>query len=280
MKKRISAILPLLLITLVCVLAVEGLYTVVEKYLLTPATENKIITQVPEQKQVAAAATKRTAEEDVRIVLARNLFGPPPSAVKDELSADKSAADAKATSLSLVLMGTIVGTGEESRAIILEKNKKNQEIYQQGEVVQGAVLKEILRGKVVLTYKDKDEILDMTEAAKYSAKAPPPAAAQAQAQTQAQEQQQAQQQAQEQAQAQAQIPETAPEPVAATPEVRQEQTLEGMEPQPIQSVPPEPEPQIIETPQSAPAFPTPDLQPQIMQPEQRNYMPTPQHSSQ
>jgi len=34
-------------------------------------------------------------------------------------------------------MGTIVSAGEESRAIILEKETKNQDIYQQGDVVQG-----------------------------------------------------------------------------------------------------------------------------------------------
>jgi type II secretory pathway component PulC len=74
-------------------------------------------------------------------------------------------------------MGTIVSADAESRAIILEKDTKNQDMYQQGDVVQGAVVKEILRKKVVLTSDGRDEILDMTEAAKYTPMTPTPAAA-------------------------------------------------------------------------------------------------------
>ena len=136
-----------------------------------------IVSQVPEQKQVAAVTSQHSAEQDARRVLERNLFGPPPSAGKDKTSGTQPTADLQPTTLSLVLMGTIIGPGEENRAIILEKNKKNQDIYRQGEVVQGAVLKEILRKKVVLTYNNKDEILDMSEAAKYAGKVPPPGAA-------------------------------------------------------------------------------------------------------
>ncbi|MBB5347350.1 hypothetical protein JWG42_11445 [Desulfoprunum benzoelyticum] len=177
MKIRISTFLSLLLITLACVLAVEGLYTVVEKKLRAPVAKTAVVAQVPVRKQVESSATQRTAEENVRKVLQRNLFGPPPSAAATKSAGNQSAADLQPTSLSLVLMGTIVSSGEESRAIVLEKDTKNQDIYQQGDVVQGAVVKEILRKKIVLTSNGRDEVLDMTEAAKYTPSIPPPAAA-------------------------------------------------------------------------------------------------------
>ena len=195
MKKRISAILLPLLVAMVCIPAVEGLYSVLGAYLFAPVEKNTTITQVAEQKQVTNNTTQRTAEEYVRIVLERDLFGPSPAAAQDLPSERKNPPDLQASSLSLVLMGTIVSEGEESRAIILEKDQNRQNIYHKGEVVQGAVLKKILRGKVVLTFNNRDEILDMSEAAKYSAKTPSPV------------------------------------PIVATPEMRQEQILPGSEPQ-------------------------------------------------
>jgi general secretion pathway protein C len=202
MKIRISTFLPLLLITLACVLAVEGVYTVVEKNLRAPVQKAAVVAQVPERKQLEATSAQRTAEENVRKVLQRNLFGPPPSTAAVKPAGDQSAADLQPTSLSLVLMGTIVSAGAESRAIVLEKDTKNQDIYQQGDVVQGAVVKEILRKKIVLTSNGSDEILDMTEAAKYT---PMP-----------------------------------PSPAAVAPAARRNQALPGMEPQNLESAQPSP----------------------------------------
>ena len=175
MKRSISAILPFLLITVGCVLLVEALYQVAGRYLFTPAEEIRVAARVPEAKQ-SAAPLKRTAEDQVRSILARNLFGQVSPTDKDANAKGTAVDDLQATTLDLVLMGTVIGDENESRAIILEKEKKTQEIYRLGEMVQGAVLKEILRGKVVLTYNNKDEVLDMTEAAKYSSQIPAAAA--------------------------------------------------------------------------------------------------------
>lgn len=206
MKTRISAVLPLLFITLGCVLAVEGLYKGVEQLLFVPGDQKVLTVQVPEKKQTAIMP-KRTVQDEVRIVLARNLFGPPPSAVKVEKSSAEAVENLQKTSLDLVLLGTVIGQNDESRAIIMEKGKKTQNIYQLGEMVQGAILKEIGRGKVVLNYNNKDEMLDMTEAAKYAPKAP----------------------------------------TAAAPAVRQEETLPGPEQAINEDVPLPPELPVIET---------------------------------
>lgn len=269
MKKSISTILPLLFITLLCVVAVEGFYAVVEKYLQAPAEETRIVSQVPERKQVDKATPQRTPDGDVRRILARNLFGPPPSAGKEDQTGKDPAEELQPTSLSLVLMGTIISDGQESRAIILEKTKKKQDIYHQGDVVEGAILKEILRKKVVLTYNDKDEILDMTEAAEYAPKIPPTInvapvqrqlqrQAQAQARAQAQAEAQAQAQAQAQAEEQAQAQQELPEPEFET----EEQFM------------PEPEPQAIEEPESPPDSPASLSQPRMIRPNPRIYAPS------
>lgn len=175
MKRSISAILPFLLITVGCVLLVEALYQVAGRYLFTPAEEIRVAARVPEEKQ-SVAPPKRTTEDQVRSILARNLFGQVSPKDKDANAKETAVDDLQATTLDLVLMGTVIGDEDESRAIILEKEKKTQEIYRLGEMVQGAVLKEILRGKVVLTYNNKDEVLDMTEAAKFSPQIPAAAA--------------------------------------------------------------------------------------------------------
>ncbi len=175
MKIPVSTLLHLLLISLGCLLTVEGLYLAIEKFVFTAADAQKQVAQLPAQKQ-PVAVQKKSAEDDVRIVLQRRLFGPPPSGKDTEESVGESIEDLQTTSLDLVLLGTIIGENEESRAIILEKAKKTQDIYQRGEMVQGAQLKEILRGKIILHFNDKDEILDMTEAAKYASKTPVAAA--------------------------------------------------------------------------------------------------------
>lgn len=173
MTRRISAYFPLLLISLVCVLMVEGFYRAVENVLFGTTGNPKLVAQVPEKKKTHTTL-KRSAEDDVRIVLERSIFGPSPSADSKQPAAEAMLENMQATTLDLVLMGTITGNSDENRAIILEKAKKTQDIYRKGEMVQGAVLKEILRGKVILNFNDKDEILDMIEAAKYSST--PPAA--------------------------------------------------------------------------------------------------------
>ncbi len=247
MKKSISTILPLLFITLLCVVAVEGFYAVVEKYLRAPAEETRVVSQVPERKQVDKAATQRTPDGDVSRILARNLFGPPPSAGKDDQAGKDPAEDLQPTSLSLVLMGTIISDGQESRAIILEKTKKKQDIYHQGDVVEGAILKEIMRKKVVLTYNDKDEILDMTEAAEYASKIPPTINVAP-----------VQRQLQRQAQAQAEAQQVLPEPEVET----------------VEQVLPEPEPQAVEEPESPPDSPASVTQPRMIRPNPRIYTPS------
>ena len=65
------------------------------------------------------------------------------------------------------------GTGGYSR----QEELQNQELYETGDAIEGAFVKEILKGKVILSANGRDEILDMSEAAKErpQASAAPPA---------------------------------------------------------------------------------------------------------
>jgi general secretion pathway protein C len=67
------------------------------------------------------------------------------------------------TSLQLSLLGTIAGDTESARAIILDKKSKTQDIYKVDDTVQEAVIRQILRGKIVLRRGETDEILTMVE---------------------------------------------------------------------------------------------------------------------
>ncbi len=67
------------------------------------------------------------------------------------------------TSLKISLIGTVVGDRKNTVAVIKEKNKKEQELYKEGDTIQGALIKDILRGKIVLRVGDRDEILTIEE---------------------------------------------------------------------------------------------------------------------
>lgn len=170
---RISGIFSLLFITLLCVALVEGGYQLLERFVLnSPPAIGQIPSDGPAARPQAASPVKaRTGHE---VILRRNLFGAvagekpdgPPVAEKPEVLA--------ASSLQIVLMGTVTGSEGTERAIILDKSKKKQELYNTGDTVQGALIKEIRRGKVILAQQGREEILDISEAAKVRPIAPPP----------------------------------------------------------------------------------------------------------
>jgi len=60
----------------------------------------------------------------------------------------------------------VTGDQQSAVAVIEETDKRKQGLYKVGDSIQNAVLKMILRGKVVLRVDDKDEILTMEESAK------------------------------------------------------------------------------------------------------------------
>lgn len=109
-------------------------------------------------EELTPAATPETNLPDLQVILQRHLFGKPIDTNKPA-PVEPPPVQLVATSLDLSLLGTITGEARYRRAIILDKKKRNQDIYGQGDTIQGSVIKEIQRDKVILTVNGKDEIL-------------------------------------------------------------------------------------------------------------------------
>ncbi len=166
MARRISGIVPLLFITLLCVGLVEGGYLALEYFLMKDQTDRRSGVE-----RLISEPVKRTEvtqqKHDYKIILKRNLFGTPLSTENTGVVAKISVApeDLEETSLKIALKGTINGLDEHDRAIILDKKNKSQKLYQKGDGIQGAFIKEIMRGRVILSHNGNDEILDMSDTA-------------------------------------------------------------------------------------------------------------------
>jgi len=70
------------------------------------------------------------------------------------------------TSLKLKLWGTVVGSPEKAYAVIEETKSKTQNLYREGDKIQQATVKNILREMVILRINGRDEILEMEDALK------------------------------------------------------------------------------------------------------------------
>lgn len=166
--------MPLLFITLLCVGMVEGGYVLFEHFVLDlPGKEAggpEVPAAQPEAKQ------KETAKKQgPEVILQRNLFGALTGDMPAIAPAPEKMEMLAVSSLQVVLMGTVTGSEGTERAIILDKGKRKQELYSEGDRIQGALVKEIRRGKVILAQSDREEILDISEAAKVRPRAPLPA---------------------------------------------------------------------------------------------------------
>lgn len=172
MARKISGITPLLIITLLSIGLVEGGYQLLE-HLVLSLPDARQMEDVVSPEGGTPVITDDGQVRDHTIILRRNLFGPPPSGPKPVEVVSDYTANLETSTLNVVLMGTITGSEGATRAFILDKKKNDQQLYETGDAVQGAIIKEILRGKVILTFNGQDEILDMSEAAKVRPKVQP-----------------------------------------------------------------------------------------------------------
>ncbi len=119
----------------------------------------------PVQPQRRPAGDRAGGEQ---VILARNLFGSI-AASSEETAELADVGELQETTLDLILLGTIDGDGNSRCAIIVDGKTRNQDIYREGDSVQQALVKKILRGKVVLHLRGRDEVLSMDDD-----NAPPP----------------------------------------------------------------------------------------------------------
>lgn len=165
MLKNLSRTVPFLIVTLLAIGGVELLYSLAE-YHFWSQEKNEEKNSL-ESERVVTRPDKLQKYTNYKAIVERNIF----QSYVQKNSADlekqqKPLDELEATTLDLVLMGTIIAENDTSRAIILEKKTNKQELFYEGDSIQDAQIKKILRGKVILHYQGNDEVLDMSEASR------------------------------------------------------------------------------------------------------------------
>jgi general secretion pathway protein C len=155
MTKRYITIFNLVSLSILVFIGVDLVYK------LVGVQFNDVDTQ--EIAKVRTSPVKRYRKPSLssyRAIIDRNIFGSVENAAKD-IQPDLD--NLEPTKLKLALVGTVTGTGETAAAVIEETDKRKQGLYRVGDGVKDAILKVILRDKVVLRVGEKDEILTMEE---------------------------------------------------------------------------------------------------------------------
>jgi general secretion pathway protein C len=161
MIQRYFTIANFLLITVGVYLCVNVFYTFVTARLdydvSTGVTANRVSSTPVEESHSPLA--------DYAAIAKRNIFNSSNQeqtaapVVEEKLDLDKL----KETKLKLKLWGTVTGQNEGDYAVIEDPKVREQNLYRAGDTIQNAVVKLILREKVVLKVGENDEILAMEE---------------------------------------------------------------------------------------------------------------------
>lgn len=103
----------------------------------------------------------RTRAES-RVILGRNIFG---AVVQDRAARPSAQALQRLdpTPLRIALLGTVVGSSETGRAVIVDLDTKEQQLLREGDEIKGAILKKIHRRRVILRVRGVDQVLIMDE---------------------------------------------------------------------------------------------------------------------
>ncbi len=157
---------PYLVITCLCVGAVFGFYRLVERYWLQPP---QLSLRGNLSKGNDHGGDNEKNADNYQIILQRNLFGTGPITSETGKYPNDPLSSLALASPDLLLLGTIAGEKADRRAIILDTGTKKQQLLQIGDSVKGAIVKEISREKVILHFRERDEVLDMNETRRYFA---------------------------------------------------------------------------------------------------------------
>ncbi len=169
MLNRYFIIVSFILVTLLAAGGVElfcrnlGQALVTDNKLTKTTTNEKAAVKTPGKPPSTAVRRTQSVKkkENYSIITKRSLFGKIEQ--KEIKKTETPVAALKATSLDLTLLGTVSGDNNVQRAIIQDKKKKTQDIYYKGDSLGSATIKEVRRGKIILSVNGKDEILLMKE---------------------------------------------------------------------------------------------------------------------
>ena len=158
MSKYFQIILNLFALAVIIFIGVELFYMIIRAQLKNVNTGDIITHYIPNVE-----SQNKPSFDYYRPIMKRNIFGSGEDVSKEMLAEEIE--NLKPTSLNLALLGTVSGDRQNAFAVIEEMSKKKQALYKVGDSVQGAVVKKILRGKVILRVKERDEILTIEEGA-------------------------------------------------------------------------------------------------------------------
>ncbi len=160
MVNRYFNIANFLLITLGAYLCVNIFYTMITSRL--DHEETSRIT--PNQADPTPVEQAIAPLSDYKAIISRNIFNSGNEPVAETLKTEAMDIDKlKETDLKLKLWGTVTGQNKRAYAVIEDTKAREQNLYRTGDSIQKAVVKLILREKVVLRVDDRDEILAMEE---------------------------------------------------------------------------------------------------------------------
>jgi general secretion pathway protein C len=156
MSQRYLTLFNLVALGVISYVGVNLFYLITSAYLRGFDSQEKIIYLAPDVKEQG-----KPSRALYQAIVDRNIFVT--AEAEPEETSVEELEELEPTSLKIALLGTVVGGPQDGFAVIEEKGKRKQGLYRVGDSVQGATVKRILRGKVVLSVDEKDEILMMEE---------------------------------------------------------------------------------------------------------------------
>ena len=154
MTKLYHTIFNLVALAAIVFIGVDIFYRIVRSDL------RQVNTKEIEMRQIQDVESHKTSSwSDYRVITDRNLFGSLVRSSGDAKSEDIESFEP--TTLKIALLGTTTGNHKNAFAVIEEIDRKKQDLYKAGDSIQGAVVKKVLRGKVILRVNNKDEMLIM-----------------------------------------------------------------------------------------------------------------------
>ncbi len=159
--KYIFYIINLILIAAIAYFCVEITYKTIVAGYLVPFESS--FSKTASQKNKSGNIKNLQKKNQYDRIMKRNLFKVELEETKElqKKEVEATAVDnLKVTELKLVLWGTVTGDSEIF-AVIEDKKERKQFLYEIGDMVQGARLKQILRRRVILNYQGMDQVLEM-----------------------------------------------------------------------------------------------------------------------
>ncbi len=164
-------IVVLLALVMVCYFGVKAFYNRVDSRL----AERRVEPLQPAAHETAVTGQKSIDENEIdkEAITRRNLFLSGPRAGDGGLAAALLDGGEEAQA-GLLLVGTIVETDGANRAVVLDVEQKKQHLLKEGDMINGASVRRIDSGKVVISRQGRNELLDIAEAEKLRAAANKP----------------------------------------------------------------------------------------------------------